>query len=151
MKKLFIIFITFLSFNAFAGNWALGYMDIEGDVGGVTIEYNLSEEDADLDLSIGVLFGTKDYVECSGGICSGVEIDPSAIARASYNINENFFVWASFISFNYTAAAAGYGAFAIESDSENEVGLGLGFNAGPVSFGADRFDDATVVSLTYNF
>lgn len=151
MKKLFIIFIASLSFHTFATNWALGYTDIEGDVGGVTIEYNFAEEDADWDYSVGVLFGTKDYVECSGGICAGVEIDPSAIARVSYNINENFFVRASFASFNYTAAAAGYGSFYIESDSENEVGFGLGFNAGPITFAAERFDEATALSLNYNF
>jgi len=150
MKKLLLILLASISFSTYAGSWSLGYVDIE-EVGGVTLEYGFSEEDADWDVSVGILFGTSDYGECSGGVCSVIQLDESFVGRVAYNVNENFFVRLSVVDFNYTAAAAGYGVVLIEVGAETETGLGLGFNAGQVSFAYDRFDDANTFSINYNF
>lgn len=150
MKKLLITLMILVPASSFAGTWSAGYMDIDGDVGGVTAEYGMIE-DSKWDFSIGVLIGTKDYGECFGGVCAVIELDTSPFIRSTYSMNENFFVRATAASFEFTTAAAGYGQFAFESGSETEFGLGLGFNAGSVSFAIDRFDGVNTLSLAYNF
>lgn len=150
MKKLFFTIMFLIPASSFAGTWSAGYMDIDGDVGGITAEYGMIE-DSKWDFSVGVLIGTKDYGECFGAVCSVIEIDPSPFVRSTYSMNENFFVRATAVSFEFTAAAAGYGRFAFESGSESELGFGLGFNAGSFSFALDRFDGVNAISLAYNF
>ena len=150
MKKLFFTIMFLIPASSFAGTWTAGYMDIDGDVGGITAEYGMIE-DSKWDFSLGVLIGTKDYGECFGAVCSVIEIDPSPFVRSTYSMNENFFIRGTVALFEFTAAAAGYGQFAFESGSETEFGLGLGFNAGSVSFAIDRFDGVNTISLAYNF
>ena len=152
MKKLFFIIMFLISTSSSAGTWTAGYMLIDGDVGGLTAEYSNSMiEDSKWDFSAGVLIGTKDYGECSSGVCAIVEIDPSPFVRSTYSMNENFFIRATAASFQFSATAAGYGQFAFESGSQTELGLGIGFNAGSVSFAIDGFDGASALSLAYNF
>lgn len=149
MKKLLLMIMLSIPATSFA-SWSAGYMDIDGDVGGVTAEYGFSEE-GPWDFSVGALIGTKDFGDCFGGVCILIELDPSIFARTTYAVNDNFFIRANVVRFEFTSAAAGYGSFAFESGSETELGLGAGFNMGQVSLALDRFDGVNTLSLAYNF
>ena len=148
IKKLLLMIMLSIPATSFAA-FSASYMDIEGDVAGVVTEYSWGE--GPWEFSAGVLFGSKDYSDCYGAVCSVVTIDPSAVVRTTYSPNETFFMRLSVLDFQATAGAAGYGRVFIETVSSTEAGVGFGFNMGKVSLAFDFFDDANTWSLAYNF
>ena len=152
MKKLLLTLMLAIPATSFAADWSIGYMDVDGDLGGVTLDATWGNETSPWDWSLGVLIGTKDYGENEDFGAMIAELKPSIYVKTEYNVNESFFLKASYVDFNIDSKIGlnNVGTFDI-SASSTELGLGMGFNLGSVSIALDRFDDLNTFSITYNF
>tara|TARA_B110000495_G_scaffold103368_1_gene89292 strand:+ start:585 stop:1043 length:459 start_codon:yes stop_codon:yes gene_type:complete len=152
MKKLLLMIMLSIPATSFAADWSIGYMDVDGDVGGVTLDATWGNETSPWDWSLGVLIGTKDFGEDDEFGAIIVELEPSVYVKTEYNVNESFFLKASYVDFNFdsTLGINNVGTFDVNASS-TELGLGIGFNLGSVSLALDRFDDVNTFSISYNF
>ena len=152
MKKLLITIMFLVPASSFAADWSIGYMDLDGDLGGVNLDVGWGDETSPWDWSLGVLIGTKDFGEDDAFGAFTVELDPSVYVKTEYNVNESFFLKASYVDFSFdsTLGINNMGIFELDGSS-TELGLGMGFNIGNVSIALDRFDDFNAFSISYNF
>ena len=63
MKKLLITIMFLVPASSFAADWSIGYMDLDGDLGGVNLDVGWGDETSPWDWSLGGLIGTKDFDE----------------------------------------------------------------------------------------
>jgi hypothetical protein len=152
MKKLLITIMFLVPASSFAADWSIGYMDLDGDLGGVSLDVGWGDETSPWDWSLGVLIGTKDLGEDDAFGAFTASLDPSVYVKTEYNVNESFFLKASYVNFSIdsTVGINNMGVFDLDASS-TELGLGMGFNIGNVSVALDRFDEFNTFSISYNF
>jgi hypothetical protein len=152
MKKLLLMIMLSIPATSFAADYSIGYMDVDGDLGGVTLDATWGNETSPWDWSLGVLIGTKDFgVDDAFGAMT-VELDPSVYVKTEYNVNESFFLKASYVNFSFDSSIGINNVGIFEMDgSSSELGLGIGYNLGSFSIALDRFSDLNTISISYNF
>lgn len=149
MKKLMMAILMMPIFVSAGFTTGYSVLDLDlgdGDsisLGAVNAAYTWGGEDSPFSTQAGVLIGIQD--DKFEGV--KLELDPSFFIKGMYNLNENFFIAATWTKFEAEASAGSIS----ESASDSEMGLGIGFNAGKFRFIFDHVDDTDIFSIQYNF
>jgi hypothetical protein len=148
MKKLMMAILLMPIFVSAGFTTGYSVLDLDlgdGDsisLGALNAAYTW-EGDSPFSTQAGVLIGIQD--DKFEGVT--LELDPSFYLKGMYNLNENFFIAATWTKFEAEASAGSIS----ESASDSEMGLGIGFNAGKFRFIFDHVDDTDIFSIQYSF
>ena len=154
MRKLFVLIMLAPVF-AYA-NASVGYTNLDIDLGdgdsaslgALNIGYTMDVDDSPFSVQAGIAIGLTD--DTVYGV--NVELDPSFYIRGMYEVNENFFISASWINFQAEASASANGVTVSEDGSDSEAGFGLGFRPNEkVTVMFDVVEDTNLFTVQYNF
>ena len=154
MRKLFLLIMLAPVF-AYA-NASVGYTNLDIDLGdgdsaslgALNIVYTMDVDDSPFSVQAGIAIGLTD--DTVYGV--NVELDPSFYIRGMYEVNENFFISASWINFQAELSASANGVTVSEDGSDSEAGFGLGFRPNEkVTVMFDVVEDTNLFTVQYNF
>tara|TARA_A100001011_G_C13895745_1_gene668896 strand:+ start:21 stop:488 length:468 start_codon:yes stop_codon:yes gene_type:complete len=154
MRKLFVLIMLAPVF-AYA-NASVGYTNLDIDLGdgdsaslgALNIGYTMDVDDSPFSVQAGIAIGLTD--DTVYGV--NVELDPSFYIRGMYEVNENFFISASWINFQAELSASANGVTVSEDGSDSEAGFGLGFRPNEkVTVMFDVVEDTNLFTVQYNF
>ena len=154
MRKLFVLIMLAPVF-AYA-NASVGYTNLDIDLGdgdsaslgALNIGYTMDVDDSPFSVQAGIAIGLTD--DTVYGV--NVELDPSFYIRGMYEVNENFFISASWINFQAELSASANGVTVSEDGSDSEAGFGLGFRPNEkVTVMFDVVEDTNLLTVQYNF
>ena len=154
IRKLFVLIMLAPVF-AYA-NASVGYTNLDIDLGdgdsaslgALNIGYTMDVDDSPFSVQAGIAIGLTD--DTVYGV--NVELDPSFYIRGMYEVNENFFISASWINFQAELSASANGVTVSEDGSDSEAGFGLGFRPNEkVTVMFDVVEDTNLFAVQYNF
>ena len=154
IRKLFVLIMLAPVF-AYA-NASVGYTNLDIDLGdgdsaslgALNIGYTMDVDDSPFSVQAGIAIGLTD--DTVYGV--NVELDPSFYIRGMYEVNENFFISASWINFQAELSASANGVTVSEDGSDSEAGFGLGFRPNEkVTVMFDVVEDTNLFTVQYNF
>ena len=154
MRKLFVLIMLAPVF-AYA-NASVGYTNLDIDLGdgdsaslgALNIGYTMDVDDSPFSVQAGIAIGLTD--DTVYGV--NVELDPSFYIRGMYEVNENFFISASWINFQAELSASANGVPVSEDGADSEAGFGLGFRPNEkVTVMFDVVEDTNLFTVQYNF
>ena len=137
-------------------NASVGYTNLDIDLGdgdsaslgALNIGYTMDVDDSPFSVQAGIAIGLTD--DTVYGV--NVELDPSFYIRGMYEVNENFFISASWINFQAELSASANGVTVSEDGSDSEAGFGLGFRPNEkVTVMFDVVEDTNLFTVQYNF